>query len=138
MIAESLDEQQLDEMWSAGEPSLRHRSSWPAWKGEGSDGAACYFEVPPGCSLGPHVHDAEESVVILAGSGTMIIEGEEKGLEAPALVVMPKGATHDLRNEGPEVLRAIGYFPKGSVTTTFEHEMQPSGSKTAGTPDRAG
>lgn len=138
MIAESLDAQDLDEMWSATDPSVRHRSSWPAWSREGSDGAACYFEIPARCSLGPHVHDAEEQVVILGGRGVATIAGGEEPVEAPALVVMPRGTTHDLRNAGDDTLRAIGYFPKGSVTTTFEQEMQPAGTKTAGTPDRAG
>ncbi len=138
MIAEPLDVQDLDEMWCGDDPSIRHRSSWPAWGGEGSDGAACYFEVPPGCSLGPHVHDAEEQVVILGGRATATIGGETTALEGPALVVMPEGVTHDVRNDGDEMLKAVGYFPKGSVTTTFECVMQPSGSRTAGTPDRAG
>ena len=138
MNAESLDGQDLDEMWASDDSSVRHSSSWPAWKGEGSDAAACYFEIPPGCSLGPHVHDAEESVVVLGGRATATVGDDQKRLAAPALVVMPEGVTHDLRNEGSETLRAVGYFPKGSVTTTFEQEMQPSGSKTAGTPDRAG
>jgi quercetin dioxygenase-like cupin family protein len=138
VIAESLDDQEVDEMWRDDDPSIRHRSSWPAWSGEGSDAAACYFEIPPGCSLGPHVHDAEEQVVLIGGRATATIAGQEKTLEAPALVVMPAGVRHDLRNEGAEDLRAVGYFPKGSVTTTFEKEMQPSGSKVAGTPDRAG
>ncbi|HEX2295173.1 MAG TPA: cupin domain-containing protein [Actinomycetota bacterium] len=137
MIAESLDAQDLDEMWSAVDPSVRHRSSWPAWSGEGSDAAACYFEIPPGCSLGPHVHDAEEQVVVVGGRGVATIAGRDAPVEAPALVVMPEGTTHDLRNDGDATLRAVGYFPKGSVTTTFEHVMQPSGSRTAGTPDRA-
>lgn len=135
MIAESLAGQDLDEMWCEADPSIRHRSSWPAWEGEGSDGAACYFEIPPGCSLGAHVHDAEEQVVILGGRATATIAGEEKTLEAPALVAMPEGVTHDLRNEGPEDVRAVGYFPAGSVKTTFEVELQPSGSKVTGTPD---
>ncbi len=137
MIAESLDSQELDEMWCEADPSIRHRSSWPAWVGEGSDAAACYFEVPAGCSLGRHVHDSEEQVVILGGRATASIGGQETAVEAPAVVVMPRGVTHDLRNDGPEDLRAVGYFPAGSVKTTFEVELQPSGSKVTGTPDRA-
>lgn len=138
MIAESLDVQELDAMWCEADPTRRHGSSWPAWRGEGSDAAACYFEIPPGCSLGPHVHDAEEQVTIIEGQATATIAGETRRLHGPALVVMPDGVTHDLRNEGSGTLRAIGYFPAGSVTTTFEVEMQPAGSKTAGTPDRTG
>ena len=136
MIAESLDAQDLDEMWSEDDPTLRHSSSWPAWRDRGSDAAVCYFEIPPGCSLGPHVHDAEELVTILEGQATATVGGETKRLHGPALVVMPEGVTHDLRNEGSATLRAVGCFPASSVTTTFEVEMQPAGTKTAGTPDR--
>ncbi|MDQ3981145.1 MAG: cupin domain-containing protein [Actinomycetota bacterium] len=137
MIAESLDEQDLEESWYAEDPSIRHGSSWPAWSGTGSDAAACYFEIPVGCSLGRHVHDAEEQVVILDGRATATVGDEQKRVDAPALVVMPEGETHDLRNDGAHTLRAVGYFPNPSVTTTFEVELQPGGSKITGTPDRA-
>lgn len=138
MIAESLDAQDLDEMWAEDDPSIRHSSSWPAWAGEGSEGAACYFEIPGGCSLGPHVHDCEEIVTILEGDATAAIGVSSHRLSAPALVVMPRGETHDLRNEGDATLRAVGYFRNPSVTTTFERPLAPSGSRTTGTPDRAG
>jgi quercetin dioxygenase-like cupin family protein len=137
VIAESLDAQDLDEMWCGDDPSIRHRSSWPSWGRKGSDAAACYFEVPAGCSLGAHVHDAEEQVVLLAGAATATIGDDQRRVEAPALVVMPEGVVHDLRNEGPGDLRAIGYFPSGSVKTTFEMELQPAGTRVAGTPDKA-
>jgi quercetin dioxygenase-like cupin family protein len=137
VIIESLDAQELDEAWCAGEPAIRHSSSWPAWAGEGSDAAACYFEIPPGCSLGRHVHDAEEQVVILEGEATATVAGRSQRLTAPGLVVMPKGEPHDLRNEGDGTLRAIGYFPQGRVTTTFDVELQPKGSRILGTPDRS-
>ena len=137
MIAESLSAQELEENWYEDDPTVRHRSSWPAGSGRGSEAAACYFEIPPGCSLGSHVHDAEEQVVILEGRATATIEGIAKELEAPALVVMPEGLTHDLRNEGAGTLRALGCFPSPSVTTTFEVELQPGGTKVLGTPDRA-
>ena len=138
MIAESLDEQELEDAWCAEEPSIRHRSSWPAWAGEGSDAAACYFEIPPGCSLGRHVHDAEEQVVVLSGEATATIGDRSRRVAAPALVVMPEGEPHDLINEGAGTLRAIGYFPNPNVTTTFEVELEPKGSRILGTPDRAG
>jgi quercetin dioxygenase-like cupin family protein len=138
VIAESLNEQELEESWNAQEPSLRHASSWPAWAGTGSDAAACYFEIPAGCSLGRHVHDCEEQVVLLEGAATATVGGARSRVEAPAVVVMPQGETHDLENDGPATLRAVGYFPEPSVTTTFEVELQPRGSKIMGTPDRTG
>ena len=138
MIAGSLEDQELEEAWCADEPSIRHRSSWPAWSGEDTDAAACYFEIPSGCRLGTHVHDAEEQVILLDGQATATIGDASRRLAAPALVVMPEGESHDLRNEGTGTLRAIGYFPRASVTTTFDVELQPKGTKVLGTPDRAG
>ena len=137
MITTPLVEEDTDELYCDDDPEIRHRSSWPAWGGEGSDGAACYFEIPPGCRLGNHIHDSEELVVVLSGAGTATISGTSASVEAPHLVVMPEGETHDIVNDGPDPLRAVGYFPAPSVTTTFEVVMQPGDSKVAGTPDRA-
>lgn len=47
-VSTPLVEEETDEYYCEVNPAIRHRSSWPAWGGEGSDGAACYFEIPPG------------------------------------------------------------------------------------------
>lgn len=137
MKTASLRPDDLDEYFCADDEAIRHRSSWPTWGGEGSDGAACYFEIPVGCRLGFHVHDAEEIVTILEGQGEATVKSESSSVSAGELVVMPKDVRHDLANTGSTDLKAVGYFPASSVTSMFEVELQPAGTKKLGTPDRA-
>ena len=128
---------QPEDLYDPDDRSVSHRSDWPTWVGEGTNASTCYFEIDPGCRLGEHVHDAEETVFVFQGTGEAGVENEEAEVEAPAVVVMPEGKRHDLRNTGSSVLRAIGFFPTSSVTTTFDRPLEPSGSERQGTPDRA-
>lgn len=135
MKAESLKDLEFDELYSADDRSVRHRSAWPAWADEGTETAACVFEIEKGCRLGKHVHDAEEVVILVAGRARATIGDASREVRAPQIVVMPEGQWHDLENLGGETLRAVGVFPWNTVTTTFETEMEPIGSRLAGTPD---
>jgi quercetin dioxygenase-like cupin family protein len=137
MKTPSLKSGGLDEYHCADDDSIRHRSSWPTWKGEGSTGAVCYFEIPSGCHLGPHVHDTEEIVLIIEGEGEARLGKESSAISQGELVVMPKDQRHDLVNKGDDDLKAVGYFPASSVTTIFEVELEPAGTKKLGTPNRA-
>lgn len=66
--------------------------------------------IPPG---GRHVHelhvhpDAEELVVITAGSGTFRIGEETHAVTAGEVAYIPPGAEHELRNEGEGLLGAL-------------------------------
>lgn len=137
MKTASLKPDDLDEYFCADNETIRHRSFWPTWGGEGSDGAVCYFEIPVGCRLGFHVHDAEEIVTILKGEGEATVESESSSISSGELVVMPKDVRHDLSNTGSMDLKAVGYFHAPSVTSMFEDELQPAGTRKLGTPDRA-
>lgn len=136
MISEELSELDLDEYWSDDEPTVRHRGRWLAWSETGTRSASTYFEIPPGCHIGRHTHDAEEVVVVFEGTGTAVVGDEARDFRAPHLAVAPAGEPHDFVNGGEEPLRAVGFFPLASVSTTFAVELQPSGSKETGTPDR--
>lgn len=137
MHISSLDGLQPEELFDPEDRAVRHRSDWPTWGGEGAQGAACYFEIDPGSRLGAHTHDAEETVFVFEGTGKARIEDEVAEVDAPALVVMPQGKTHDVVNTGATTLRAVGFFPAPSVTTIFDRPLQPSGSRRQGTPDVA-
>lgn len=52
-----------------------------------------------------HIHpDAEELVVILRGTGTMTLDGQEHAVQAEDVIYIPPGSMHELRNTGNELL----------------------------------
>jgi quercetin dioxygenase-like cupin family protein len=65
-------------------------------------------------SLCPHRHAHAEIYHVLAGSGTVTIEGQEYVVEKGSTVFVPGDAEHGVRNEGQEELRWFYVFAAGS------------------------
>lgn len=58
--------------------------------------------IPPGSATAPHFHaHTEEFYYILTGAGEMTIDGETRPVGAGDAILIPAGATHTLRNDGP-------------------------------------
>ncbi|MEM7223066.1 MAG: cupin domain-containing protein [Pseudomonadota bacterium] len=56
--------------------------------------------VPPGSTVGTHTHgNNEEMYVVLAGRGTMTIEGETVPVEMGDMILNPAHGTHGLVND---------------------------------------
>lgn len=66
-----------------------------------------YVLLPPGTSIGEHLHgqDEEEFYLVLSGSGEMRRNGELFRVHAGDLIRNPPGGRHGLTNDGKEVLR---------------------------------
>ncbi len=53
----------------------------------------------PGASIGEHAHETNAEVIfVIAGSGTLIDDGEKKVLRAGQCAYCPKGHSHSLIN----------------------------------------
>jgi len=64
--------------------------------------------IRPGVSIGSHTHTGEmESMVILKGRATHIVNGAEQHLEAGDIIVAQDGDTHQIACEGDEDLVLI-------------------------------
>jgi mannose-6-phosphate isomerase-like protein (cupin superfamily) len=68
-----------------------------------------FVRLKPGQTVGWHSTDKnEESLVILHGSGTALIEGSRNlGFRAPQLVYIPPATKHNVQNIGPEMLEYV-------------------------------
>jgi len=61
--------------------------------------------VPPGAATEAHYHRVSEEIYLFtAGTGRMILHGEEAAVRAGDCVVIPPGAEHQLVNDGVEPL----------------------------------
>lgn len=65
-----------------------------------------YAVLPPGASIGVHTHGRnEELYLVLEGTGTMHLDGQEFGVRPGSLIRNRVGGTHGLRNDGAGPLR---------------------------------
>ncbi|HET7530871.1 MAG TPA: cupin domain-containing protein [Mycobacteriales bacterium] len=99
--------------------------------------ATIYFAVPPGDRLGKHVDTAEETQLILSGSGELLLDDGPKPVKPGDVFVLTEGTSHDLHNSGSEDLRVIAFFSKPQVEQHWDIETwPPDNSKITGSPNR--
>ncbi len=64
--------------------------------------------IPVGGATTAHYHRLTEELYLLtAGSGLLVIDGEERRLAVGDCALIPPGATHKLFNTGAEPLRVV-------------------------------
>lgn len=74
--------------------------------------------IAAGLTTEAHYHPkTEEIYYILAGRGTMTIDGEHRQVGPGDAIAIPPGAVHQIKNEGPDELRLLCCCAPG-----YEHE----------------
>jgi mannose-6-phosphate isomerase-like protein (cupin superfamily) len=67
-----------------------------------------WVQGEPGSQQEVHAHpDSEQIYVIVRGRGTMIVEDEEREVEAGYAVLIPENTRHAIRNTGAEPLEYV-------------------------------
>lgn len=90
----------------------------PAGDGAGRPVAGLAF-LEERCAVGAriplHRHDVDEVVVIVDGSGTYRLDGEEVTVGPGDVVFIPAGSAHGTVNTGPKPLHLHAVFPARQV-----------------------
>ncbi|HKE37318.1 MAG TPA: cupin domain-containing protein [Candidatus Baltobacteraceae bacterium] len=61
-----------------------------------------FTTVPPGSSIGRHVHEATEEIYyVVSGSPLIAVEGERRRLSAHDVAIVRNGQSHELQNDTP-------------------------------------
>jgi quercetin dioxygenase-like cupin family protein len=98
------------ETWPEAEIPLRGRVEWKTLiSGDvtSSDSLTLGLSrLAPGESLNEHRHEQAEIYLVLAGSGVVGIDGEERTIGPGSAVFIPGNASHSCRNTGTAELRA--------------------------------
>ncbi|HXB15188.1 MAG TPA: cupin domain-containing protein [Solirubrobacteraceae bacterium] len=87
---------------------------WAGREGGGHDSAPARNQslaeatIPTGGATTAHFHRlTEELYLVTAGTGRLLIEGEEREVAVGDCALIPPGATHKLFNTGEEPLRIV-------------------------------
>jgi mannose-6-phosphate isomerase-like protein (cupin superfamily) len=60
-----------------------------------------------GAATPPHSHHCEEAVVVLSGSGQLMVDGNIESFAAPCTLTVPANAAHQISNSGKNELRLL-------------------------------
>jgi HTH-type transcriptional repressor of puuD len=98
------------------------------WNAEGNRVTTGMTVFAPGTAIPLHTHNVEESVLILDGQATAVVDGDSFDLEAGDATWVPAGVPHRFANRGPGRMRIYWVYGGREVTRTivatgetFEH-----------------
>jgi quercetin dioxygenase-like cupin family protein len=107
-----------------------------AYGGNGANSSTViYLAVPPGKRLGRHTDTAEETQFFLSGSDELLLDSGSKPVKAGDVIVLTEGTVHDLRNNGSEDLRVIGFFSAPQVEQHWTDEVWPDVGQVTASPN---
>jgi quercetin dioxygenase-like cupin family protein len=130
MVTFRLEELEFADAWVDGDDGARWRSASAHGPGCGArSSGSSVIEVEPGCKLPAHTDSAEETIVVLAGSADVQIDGETARVTAGGLALVPTDLVHEVRNAGRDVLRFAAVYAGTDVVTTYREPVQPDGSR---------
>lgn len=134
------DKLERAQVWGDDDKAVRWQGAFATCGGKGAiQSSTIVFEIEPGSRLGWHTDQAEETQYIIAGTGTLYVEGGKTYPVGPGSVfVLPTNVRHDLENSGKETLRAVAFFGAAMFTQVFDAMMMPPKSHVLGTPNRSG
>jgi quercetin dioxygenase-like cupin family protein len=97
-------------------PGIAHATL--ASRGQGLEAMSVWSQsIAPGQGTPPHRHDCEEVVVVLGGSGELIIGNDRAPFAAGATLVLPANEDHQIVNCGTEPLTIVATFSATPVGT---------------------
>ncbi|MCE4539432.1 cupin domain-containing protein [Pelomonas sp. P7] len=75
--------------------------------------------MAPGTATPPHVHDCDEVVFCLGGSGELHIDGQALRIDASSVLRLPGGRPHQIFNTGSVPLETLAVFARTPVPTRW-------------------
>jgi mannose-6-phosphate isomerase-like protein (cupin superfamily) len=76
--------------------------------------------IEPGDDIGEEVHDVDQILVFVSGSGEALLRGERSGVQSHTLVAVPAGTRHNFVNTGATPLKLFTvYSPPEEVPGTL-------------------
>jgi len=108
LFAQSLEGSNFQEAWIEGDASAR----WRSVSGHGPDAGArasgsSLLEVEPGNRLPRHTDSAEETIVVVDGTASVVLDDEPDMVSAGGVALIREDAPHEVRNAGDETLRFV-------------------------------
>ena len=81
------------------------------------------MSIPAGEEIGMETHSADQTTFIVAGEAQIVIDGHSTKATANHLVVVPKGAEHNVVNKGTNALKLFSVYappaePEGAAFRT--------------------
>ncbi len=91
------------------------------------------MSIEPGSDIGEEVHEADQVLVIVEGSGDLVLNRQHSPVEADSLVIVPAGTRHNIINKGDAPLKLCTLFapPAEAPGTRYQTKAEAIAAEAA-------
>ena len=82
------------------------------------------MSIEPGDDIGEETHDADQTTFFVAGEGQAVIDGHKTKVGPNHLLVIPKGAKHNIVNKGDEPLKLYSVYSPPAEEPGVSHKTK--------------
>jgi mannose-6-phosphate isomerase-like protein (cupin superfamily) len=82
------------------------------------------MSIEPGDDIGEETHDADQTTFFVAGDGQAVIDGHKTKVGPNHLIVIPKGAKHNIINKGDEPLKLYSVYAPPAEEPGVDHKTK--------------
>lgn len=82
------------------------------------------MSIEPGDDIGMEKHDADQTTFFVSGEGQVVVDGSRTKVSGDHLVVIPKGAEHNIINKGDEPLKLFTVYSPPAEEEGVSHKTK--------------
>ena len=82
------------------------------------------MSIPPGEDIGEEVHEADQTTFVVSGEGQAVVDGARSKITPNHLVIIPKGAKHNIVNKGEEPLKIYTVYSPPAEDKGVSHKTK--------------
>ena len=82
------------------------------------------MSIEPGEDIGEETHDADQTTFFVAGEGQAVVDGSRTKVSENHLIVIPKGAKHNIINKGEGPLKLFTVYSPPAEEQGVSHKTK--------------
>jgi mannose-6-phosphate isomerase-like protein (cupin superfamily) len=82
------------------------------------------MSLAPGEDIGMETHRADQTTFFVGGAGEAIVDGHKTKVTDNHMIVIPKGAEHNIRNTGKEPLKLFSVYAPPAEPAGVAHKTK--------------
>lgn len=82
------------------------------------------MSLEPGEDIGEETHDADQTTFFVAGEGQAVVDGHKAKVGPNHMIVIPKGACHNIVNKGDEPLKLYSVYAPPAEEPGVNHKTK--------------
>ncbi len=82
------------------------------------------MSIEPGEEIGEETHDADQTTFFVAGEAQTVVDGSRSKCTPNHIVVIPKGAKHNIINKGDEPLKLFTVYSPPAEEQGVSHKTK--------------